>query len=102
MRGVSKKLVDIIGGTEVGPAAGFRDIVRSILQNRGEVYSVAQPLQLPGLPMMVNVNVPTRVGLELGPNMWDRLPPEEQANIVEAAKAIHANYHTGLRAVGKA
>jgi hypothetical protein len=34
--------------------------------------------------------------------MWDRLPPEEQANIVEAAKAIHANYLTGLRAVGKA
>ena len=102
VRGVSKKLVDIIGGTEVGPAAGFRDIVRSILQDRGEVYSVAQPLKLPGLPEMVNVNVPTRVGLELGPNMWDTLPEEEQANIVEAAKAIHANYLTGLRAVGKA
>lgn len=102
VRGVSKMVVDIIGGTEVGPAAGFRDIVRSILQDRGEVYSVAQPLKLPGIPEMVNANVPTHVGLELGPNIWDTLPEEEQANIVEAAKAIHANYLTGLRAVGKA
>ncbi|MBN2336834.1 hypothetical protein JXL21_14865 [Candidatus Bathyarchaeota archaeon] len=102
VRGVSKKLVDVIGGTEVGPASGFRDIVRSILQDRGEVYSVAHPLKLPGIPEEVNANVPTRVGLELGPNIWDNLPEEEQANIVEAAKAIHANYLTGLRAVGKA
>lgn len=102
VRGVSKKVVDIIGGTEVGPASGFRDVVRSILQDRGEVYSVAQPLKLLGLPEMVNVNVPTHVGLELGPNMWEMLPENEQANIVEAAKAIHANYITGLNAVGKA
>jgi malate/lactate dehydrogenase len=94
--------VDIIGGTEVGPASGFRDIVRSILEDRREVYSVAQPLKLLGLPEEINVNVPTHVGLELGPNMWDELPEEEQASIVEAAKAIHANYLTGLRAVGKA
>ena len=102
VRGVSKRVVDIVGGTEVGPAAGFRDIVRSILRDRGEVYSVSHPLRLPGLPETVNVGVPTRVGLELGPNIWDRLPPEEQGNIVEAAKAIHANYITGLEAVGKA
>ena len=102
VRGVSKRVVDIIGGTEVGPAAGFRDIVRSILQNRGEIYSVSHPLRLPGLPETVNVGVPTRVGLELGPNIWDSLPPEEQDNIVEAAKAIHANYLTGLEAVGRA
>ena len=102
VRGVSKRVVDIVGGTEVGPAAGFRDIVRSILRDRGEVYSVSHPLRLPGLPETVNVGVPTRVGLELGPNIWDRLPPEEQGNIVEAAKAIHANYITGLAAVGRA
>jgi len=102
VRGVSKKLVDVIGGTEVGPAAGFRDIVRSIIEDRGEVYSVAQPLKLQGISETVNVNVPIRVGMELGPNIWDSLPPEEQANVVEAAKAIHANYLTGLKAVGKA
>jgi len=102
VRGISKRVVDIVGGTEVGPAAGFRDIVRSILQDRGEIYSVSQPLRLPGLPEEVNACVPTRVGLELGPNIWDSLPTEEQADVVEAAKAIHANYQTGLEAVGKA
>jgi malate dehydrogenase len=101
VRGISKKLVDNIGGTEVGPAAGFRDIVRSILQDRGEVYSVSQPLRLPGLLEEVNVSVPTRVGLRLGPNIWSKLPKEEQANVIEAAKAIHANYLMALSAVGK-
>ena len=95
VRGVSKKVVDIVGGTEVGPAAGFRDIVRSILEDRGEVYSVSQPLELPGIPEAVNVNVPTRVGSTLGPNIWDQLTEEERANIVEAAKAIYSNYKTG-------
>ena len=102
VRGVSKEIVDVVGGTEVGPASGFRDIVRSILQDRREVYSVAQPLRLPGLPEEVNVNVPTHVGLELGPNMWDELPEEEQADIVRAAEAIYANYITSLEAVGEA
>ena len=99
VRGVSKKVVDIVGGTEVGPAAGFRDIVRSILEDRGEVYSVSQPLELPGIPEAVNVNVPTRVGSTLGPNIWDQLTEEERANIVEAAKAIYSNYQTGWERV---
>jgi len=102
VRGVSKKVVDIIGGTEVGPAAGFRDIVRSILEDRGEIYSVAQSLELPGLPEPINVNVPTRVGKELGPNIWDELSEEDKDNILDAANAIYANYQTGMKAVGKA
>ncbi|MFB0543438.1 MAG: malate dehydrogenase, partial [Candidatus Bathyarchaeia archaeon] len=40
---VSKKVVDIIGGTEYGPAAAFRDIVRAIALNRDEVLSIAAP-----------------------------------------------------------
>ena len=102
VRGVSKRVVDIIGGTEVGPAAGFRDIVRSIIQDRGEMYSIADSTLLPGLPEPVNVNIPTRVGMWIGPNIWDELTEEEQDNIIEAAKAIYANYQTGLEAVGKA
>jgi malate dehydrogenase len=102
VRGVSKKVVDIIGGTEVGPAAGFRDIVRSILQDRGETYSIAQSLDLPGLPESVNVNLPTVVGSELGANIWDELTDEEHSNIIEAAEAIYKNYIVGMRAVGKA
>jgi len=102
VRGVSKRIVDIVGGTEVGPAAGFRDIVRSILQDRGEMYSIADSALLPGLPEPVNVNIPTRVGKRIGPNIWDELTEEEQDNVIEAAKAIYANYQTGLEAVGKA
>ncbi len=102
VRGVSKKVVDIIGGTEVGPAAGFRDIVRSILEDRGEVYSISQSLEMPGLPEPINVNVPTKVGKTIGPNIWDDLPRNERAYIIEASQAIYANYQTGLKAVGKA
>lgn len=99
VRGISKKVVDIVGGTEVGPAAGFRDIIRSILEDRGEVYSISQPLELPGIPEAVNVNVPTRVGSAIGPNIWDQLTEEERANIVEAAKAIYSNYLMGWERV---
>ena len=102
VRGVSKKIVDIIGGTEVGPAAGFRDIVRSILEDRGEVYSISQSLEMPGLPEPININVPTKVGKTIGPNIWDDLPRNEKAYIIEASQAIYANYQTGLKAVGKA
>ncbi|MFQ6052948.1 MAG: malate dehydrogenase [Candidatus Bathyarchaeia archaeon] len=99
VRTVSKRIVDSVGGTEYGPAAGFRDIVRSILQDRGEVYSVADSTRLPGLPEPVNVNIPTHVGESLGPSLWDELTAEEQGNIIDAAKAIYANYLTGIEAV---
>ena len=102
VRGVSKKVVDIIGGTEVGPAAGFRDIVRSIVEDRGEIYSVAQTHQLHGVPEPVHVSIPTRLGKKIGPNIWDKLTSEEKANIIDAGKAIYANYKTSLEACGKA
>lgn len=102
VRGVSKKVVDIVGGTEVGPAAGFRDIIRSILQDRSETYSIADSTQLPSLTEAVNVSIPTHVGETIGPNLWGDLSGEEQNNIVEAAKSIYANYRMGLEAIGKA
>jgi len=102
VRGVSKQIVDIIGGTEVGPAAGFRDIIRSILQDRKEIYSCAESVKLPGLVEEVNVSIPIYVGEKMGPNLWDLLIKEEHSNIIEAAKAIHDNYIIGLESVGKA
>jgi len=92
VRGVSKRIVDTIGGTEFGPASGFRDIAKAIIQDRGEIYSIADSLKLPGIPRRVNVSVPTRVGNSIGPNYWDELTEEERAAIVESAKAIHSNY----------
>lgn len=99
VRSVSKKLVDTIGATEFGPAAGFRDIVRSILQDRHEIYSVAVSTVIQGLAEPVNVNIPTRVGKQLGPNLWKDLTQEERSNIAEAARAIYDNYLTGMAAV---
>lgn len=99
VRGVSKRIVDIIGGTEVGPASGFRDIVRSILQDRGETYSVAVSQMMQGLPEPVNVSIPTQVGSELGKNTWRQLTQEEKRNINDAAKAIYENYQTCYRAL---
>jgi len=99
VRGVSKKVVDIIGGTEVGPAAGFRDIVRSIIQDWGEVYSIAGSRRFSDIPEPVNVSVPTRVGCKLGSDIWNKLPPREKEAIENAAKAIYDNYQTCYRAL---
>ena len=99
VRGVSKKVVDIIGGTEVGPAAGFRDIVRSIIQDRGEVYSIAGSRRFSDIPEPVNVSVPTRVGCKLGSDIWNKLPQSEKEAIENAAKAIYDNYQTCYRAL---
>ncbi len=99
VRGVSKKVVDIIGGTEVGPAAGFRDIVRSIIQDGGEVYSIAGSRRFSDIPEPVNVSVPTRVGCKLGSDIWDKLPQSEKEAIENAAKAIYNNYQTCYRAL---
>jgi malate dehydrogenase len=102
VRTVSKKIVDFIGGTEFGPATAFREIIRSIIQNRCETYSVSVSTKISELPEAVNVNIPTQVGLHLGPNIWDKLTDKEQKNIIKAAKAIYANYATSLEALEKA
>jgi malate dehydrogenase len=92
VRDISKQIVDVLGATEFGPAAGFRDIIRAILKDRREIMSIADSLKFPELPEAVNVSVPTFVGSKIGPNLWDKLIPSEQANIKAAAKAIHENY----------
>jgi malate dehydrogenase len=102
VRGVSKKVVDIVGGTEVGPASGFRDIVRSILQDQREIYSIAASVLLLGLPEAVNVSIPTHVGQKIGSSFWEELTEVEQRNIIVAAEAIHTNYRMALEAIGKA
>jgi malate dehydrogenase len=101
VRGISKKVVDIIGGTEVGPAAGFRDIITSIIGDKRRVYSIADSVKFPSLPEPVNLSIPTHVGKKIGPNLWDELLEEEKKNIEEAAKAIYSNYRMALEAVGR-
>jgi malate dehydrogenase len=99
VRGVSKKIVDTIGGTEVGPASGFRDIVRSIIQDRGEMYSIAGSRRFSDIPESVNVSVPTSIGIKIGSDNWDKLTKGEKEGIENAAKAIYANYQTCYKAL---
>ncbi|RJS89087.1 malate dehydrogenase [Candidatus Bathyarchaeota archaeon] len=96
---ISKRVVDIIGGTEYGPAAAFRDIVRAIALNRDEVLSIAAPVRLEGVPEVVNVSIPTRLGMTIGPNFLGELTEEERSRIVAAGKAIYSTYEMSLRAV---
>ena len=101
VRGISKKIVDIIGGTEVGPAAGFRDIVRSILEDRRETYSVSVSRIMEGIPKPVNFSIPIQVGHSLGPDIWVSLPQDERDSINTAAKAIYDNYRESMRSLKK-
>ena len=96
---VSKKVVDIIGGTEYGPAAAFRDIVRAIALNRDEVLSIAAPTRLEGIPEAVNVSIPTRLGMTIGPNLFKELTEHEKNQIIEAGEAIYSTYEMSLEAV---
>jgi malate dehydrogenase len=99
VRGISKQIVDVVGATEFGPAAGFRDVVRAILKDRRELMSVSNSMKFPELPEAVNVSVPTIVGSKIGPNIWDKLTQSEQADIKTAAKAIYGNYKLALESL---
>jgi malate dehydrogenase len=100
VRGISKQIVDVIGATEFGPAAGFRNIVKAILKDGRELMSVANSIKFPELPEAVHVSVPTVVGSKIGPNIWDKLTLNEQADIKTAAKAIYGNYKLALESLG--
>lgn len=99
VRGISKQILDVVGATEYGPAAAFRDIIRSIIQDKRETYSVAVSTEIDGLPEPVNVNIPIQVGRSLGPSIWNELTEEEKNSIIEAAKAIYENYKMGLDSI---
>jgi len=99
MKSVSKFVVDNIGGTEFGPAASFRDIIRAIGNNTDEVLSVATPMEIDGIPEPVWVGVPTRLGYSLGPSLINSLSEDERGAIKEAAKAIYKTYKTALEAI---
>ena len=61
VKSVSKVIVDNIGGTEFGPAASFRDIVRAVVRNTNEVLPVATPMKFDGLSEPVFVSVPLQL-----------------------------------------
>ena len=92
VREVSKLIVDNIGGTEFGPAASFRDIVRAIVANTEEILPVSTPMLLEENPEPIFVSVPVHLGSTIGSSLYGTLPSIEKEAILEAAKAIYQTY----------
>ena len=94
VKSVSKIIVDNIGGTEYGPAASFRDIVKAIVRNTNEFLPVASPIKFEQLPEPVFVSVPRKLGNSIGNSIHETLFPDEKSGIFEAAKAIYQTFKT--------
>ena len=99
VKSVSKLIVDKIGGTECGPAASFRDITRAIVNNTCEVLSIATPFKFEEIPEPTFVGTPTFLGQSIGNSLYNSLPEQEQAGIVEAAKAIYETYRMAIEKI---
>lgn len=98
IKSISKYVIDNIGGTEFGPAASFRDIVRSIVKNTDEILPIAAPMRFEGIPEPTFVGVPVRLGWSIGPFLFGILSDEEKKKITEAASAIYQTYQTAVEA----
>ena len=94
MKSVSKLIVDNIGGTEFGPAASFRDIVRAIIKDTNELLPVAAPTKFEGIPEHVFVSVPLKLGNSIGDSIYNVLSAEEKIGISEASEAIYQTFKT--------
>lgn len=98
MKSVSKFIIDNVGGTEYGPAASFRDIVRAIVQNTGEILSIAAPMKFENIPEPIFVGSPVKLGSSIGPSLYNILSEEEKSGIEKAARAVYQTYQTASQA----
>jgi malate dehydrogenase len=101
VKSVSKVIVDNIGGTEHGPAASFRDIVRAIIRNTNEVLPVATPMKFNGLSEPVFVSVPLKLGNSIGRSTYGTLSSQEKKGLTDAAEAIFQTYKTTVEGIEK-
>jgi malate dehydrogenase len=92
VKSVSKVIIDNIGGTEYGPAASFRDILRAIVKNTNELLPVAALTKFEGLPESVFVSVPLKLGNSVGSSIYNILSAKERIGIIEAAEAIYQTF----------
>jgi malate dehydrogenase len=92
VKSVPEFIIEEVGATEYGPASTFARIVKAIVKNTDEVIPVAIPLQFKSIPEPVYVGCPTRLGLSIGPTLFDKLSPKEQEALEEAAKIIYQTF----------
>jgi malate dehydrogenase len=93
-------IVDHVGGTEFGPAASFRDILRAIVNNTDEILSVDVPMSFPNIPEPGYVSIPVRMGWTIGPTFYDFLSEEEKKRLQDSAKTIYQTYREVLDSLG--
>ncbi len=96
VKSVSKLIIDNIGGTEFGPAASFRDIVRAIIKNTNEILPIAAPTKFESLPEPVFVGIPRKLGSSIGAPTYDILSAKEKEGIRKAAEAIYQTFKTAI------
>jgi malate dehydrogenase len=96
VKSVSKLIINNIGGTEFGPAASFRDIVRAITKNTNELLSIAAPFKFEEIPDPTFVGIPTRLGQAIGASLYNDLSSQEKEGIRDAAKAIYQTYQVAI------
>lgn len=101
VKSVSKYIVDNIGGTEYGPAASFRDIIRAITCNTEEILSIAIPTSFPDIGEQTFVGIPVHLGFNTGASLYDKLSKNEQEALSEAAKEIYQTYKTTIETLEK-
>jgi malate dehydrogenase len=101
VKSVSKLIVDNIGGTEFGPAASFRDIMRAIVRDTNEVLPVATPMKFDGLPEPIFVSVPRKLGNSIDNSVYSTLSPDERNGLADAAAAIYQTYKMTIDSVEK-
>jgi malate dehydrogenase len=99
VKSVSRFIIDNIGGTEYGPAASFRDIVKAITKNTNEILSIAAPVKFEEIPEAVFVGIPTQLGRSLGTSLYGDLSPQEKDEIKDAAKTIYQTYLTSIKSI---
>ncbi len=96
---VSRDIIRVLGGTMLGPACAFRDIINSVALDKREILPVAAPYYTEGVSQAVHVSIPRKVGWSLGATLEDSLTREEVEGLRNAARAIHGTYEEALQSL---
>ncbi len=100
VRSVAREVIARVGATIYGPAATFREIIRSIALNESRVMTIAAPTQLMGSNYEVCVSVPRRVGRALGPPIVSEVCRNEYEGLLRAAASVHDTFIEAARTAG--
>ncbi|RLI14174.1 hypothetical protein DRO41_06195 [Candidatus Bathyarchaeota archaeon] len=100
VKGVSRHIIKVLGGTRYGPAGSFIEIIRGIILNTGRVLSYSRLRSFEMIPEPVYVTIPASISKSLEPDLWDMLTEEEREAIEDAASAIYKTYCEAKQAAG--